>query len=139
MRKLTSLIAAAGIAAALAAGSSAVAPSSAEARACSWQMPSTATIVQGNNHRAYLKYDRGSRIWKAKAYSNGEHRTSSSEVAFRSFTPRLVKFIITWYDETGGIYTGTIDSDGFVSGTTRDRWNPSSKTSWYMTQRARCA
>ena len=126
------------LAGALVAGSPVAGPATAQAAGCKWGMPSQAWIEQGNNHDIKLTYDRASRSWKAKAYRDGELQTASTEVAFTSFTPRLVKFIITWYNNTAGIYTASIDSDGFVSGTTRDRFNPSSKTTWHMTKRARC-
>jgi hypothetical protein len=139
MRKsITAALSTALLAGALLAGSPVAGPASAQAAGCKWGMPSQATIKQGNNHQVKLTYDRANGYWKARAFSNGEHKTSSSEVAFTSFTPRLVKFIITWYDDTAGVYTATIDSDGFVSGVTRDRFNPSSKTDWHMTTRARC-
>ena len=126
------------LAGALLAGSFVAGPAAAQAAGCKWGMPSQAWIEQGNNHDIKLTYDRASRSWKAKAYRDGELQTASTEVAFTSFTPRLVKFIITWYNDTAGIYTASIDSDGFVSGVTRDRFNPSSKTDWHMTTRARC-
>jgi len=138
MRKIATLLAAATATVMLAAGSSAVSPSSAEAATCKWKMPSSARIVQGNNHSVALTYNRASGFWSAKAYNRGKLATTSTEVAFTSFTPRLVKFIITWIDDTAGVYTGAIDSDGFVTGMSRDRFNPSSKTSWYMSGRARC-
>jgi hypothetical protein len=101
-------------------------------------MPSSARIVQGNNHSVSLTYSRASGYWSARAYNQGKLVTTSTEVAFTSFTPRLVKFIVTWINDSAGVYTGTIDNDGFVTGISRDRFNPSSKTSWYMTTRARC-
>lgn len=139
MRKsITTLLSAALLALALLAAGSPAGPASAQASGCKWQMPTRATIVQGNNHRITLSYSAGDGYYKARSYSAGKLRTASSEVAFTSFTPRLVRFIITWYDDTAGIYTGSIDRDGFVTGVTRDRFNPSSKASWNMTTRARC-
>jgi len=138
MRKIATLLAVATAAVMLFAGSSAVSPSSAEAAACKWGMPSYARIVQGNNHTVDLTYNRTTGAWTAKAYNRGKLATTSTQVAFASFTPRLVKFVITWINDTAGIYTGTIDGDGFVDGTTRDRFNPSQKTSFYMSNRARC-
>jgi hypothetical protein len=61
---------------------------------------------------------------------------AAAAIASTSFTPRLVQFIITWYDETAGVYTGSIDSDGFVSGIARDRFSAGSKATWDMTTRA---
>jgi hypothetical protein len=43
-----------------------------------------------------------------------------------------VKFIITWDNGSAGIYTGAIDTDGFVKGTTQDKWHPSSKADWHF-------
>ena len=137
MRKIATLLAAATATVMLAAGSS-VAPAPAQAAACKWKMPSFARIVQANNHSVSLTYNRTSGAWSAQAYNQRKYAASSTEVAFTSFTPRLVKFIITWINDTAGIYTGTIDRDGFVTGTTRDRFNPSQKTSFHMSTRARC-
>jgi len=136
MRKIATLLAAATVT--LVAGSSAVSPSSAQAAACKWGMPSYGRIVQGNNHTVNLTYNRATGAWKAQAYNGRNYAGSSTEVAFTSFTPRLVKFIITWINDTAGIYTATIDSNGFVTGTTRDRFHPSQKTWFRMSNRARC-
>lgn len=139
MRKsISTLLSAAVVAGTLLAGTSLAAPSPAQAAGCKWQMPSNPRIVQGNNHRVHISYDRVGGYYKAKSYNKGELQTVSTEVSFTSFTPRLVKFIITWINDTAGVYTGSIDEDGFVSGTSRDRFNPGSKPSWYMTTRARC-
>ena len=110
--------------------------------ACQWKLPGTTNISQRNGYSAVFTYNRTRGAWVAK-YGTHNNFTISSEVEFTSVTPRLVRFIITWTDErsglyTGtGIYTGTIDRDGFVTGTTRDRFNSRSKASWYMT--APCA
>ena len=139
MRKsLSMLIAATTAAATLLAGSSLAGPAAAQAGECRWQLPNYIRIVQGNKHTIDLTYNASEGYWKAKAYNRREHVTTSTEVVFTSVTPRLVKFIITWFNDTAGIYTGTIDDDGFASGITRDRFNPQSKTTWDMTKRMRC-
>lgn len=138
MRKIASLLAAASATVMLAAGASAVSPSSAEAAACKWFMPNSARIVQSNNHVVHLTYHRASGSWTAKAYNNGKAITNSTEVSFTPSAPRVVRFVITWLNDSAGIYTGTIDRDGFVTGTTRDRFAPSQKASWFMASRAHC-
>jgi hypothetical protein len=137
MRKsITTFLSAAAVSATLIAGAAA---SPAQAAGCSkWQLPSNPRIVQDNNHTVNMTWVRDGGYYKAKQYNRRDLRTVSTEVEFRSVTPRLVKFIITWINDTAGVYTGTIDSDGFVSGTTRDRFNSPSKASWYMSMRARC-
>ena len=137
MRKsITTLLSAGLLAVALLAADSPT-PAAAQDAACKWQLRFPATIVQGNGHRVYLSYSDG--VYKAKSYDrDNDLQTVSSEVAFTSVTPCLVKFIITWVNHTAGIYTGSIDSDGFVTGVSRDRFNPKSKTSWNMVRRARC-
>ena len=137
MRKsITTLLSAGLFAVALLAGD-APTPAAAQDAVCKWQLRFPVTVVQSNGHRIYLSYSDG--VYKARSYGrNNKLQTVSSEVAFTSVTPRLVKFIITWYNDTAGIYTGSIDSDGFVTGVGRDRFNPRSQTSWNMTKRARC-
>ena len=72
MRRIATLLAVAAAAVMLSAGSSAISPASAEAAACKWGMPSSARIVQGNNHTVDLTYNRATRAWKAKAYNRGK-------------------------------------------------------------------
>lgn len=134
-KSVATLLSAALLAVTLLAGDSLAGPASAQAAGCKWQMPTRATIVQGNNHRITLSYSAADGYYKARSYSAGKLRTASSEAAFPSFTPRLVRFIITWCDDTAGIYTGSVDSDGRDP---RPVQPPRPKTSFYVTNRARC-
>jgi hypothetical protein len=54
-------------------------------------------------------------------------------------TGNAVHFTVTWNNGTAGVYDGTIDADGFVSGTTHDRWNPRSRADWHLAGRAKCS
>lgn len=91
-------------------------------------------------YRVNLTYG-ADRAWRATA---GALR--SNDVVFSSSGPRSVRCVISWSNGSGGVYTGTIDGDGFVSGTTVDRFKPTSHASWRMTHAswrmtnlARCA
>jgi hypothetical protein len=53
-------------------------------------------------------------------------------VTIDSMTPDNVKFTITWDNGSAGIYTGAIDDDSFVKGTTQDKWHPNSKADWHF-------
>jgi len=132
MRKsITTILTSATMAAALLAGSS----TAAQAATCSsWKMPSKTTLIQSNGYKVNLVYATD-RQWHATA-SGG---LRSNEIVFSSSGPRSVRYVITWTNGSGGVYTGSIDNDGFVSGTTVDRFKPTSRAYWRMTNLARCA
>jgi hypothetical protein len=130
MRKsITTILTSATLAAALLAGSS----TAAQAATCSsWKLPTKTTLIQSNGYKVNLVYATD-RQWYATA---GGLR--SNEIVYSSSGPRSVRYVITWTNGSGGVYTGTIDGDGFVSGTTVDRFKPTSRASWRMTNLARC-
>jgi hypothetical protein len=61
------------------------------------------------------------------------------DVTWENQTWGNVRFTITWRNGSSGIYTGTVDQDGFLSGQTHDRWHPESKADWHMRQVVSCA
>lgn len=136
MRKsITTILTSATVAIALLAGSSVAGTSPAAAAGCSsWKLPTKTTLIQSNGYRVNLVYATD-RQWHATA-SGG---LRSNEIVYSSSGPRSVRYVITWTNGSGGVYTGTIDNDGFVSGQTVDRFKPTSRASWRMTNLARCA
>jgi hypothetical protein len=53
-------------------------------------------------------------------------------------TGNSFRFTTVWDNDTAGVYTGTIDRDGFVTGTAVDRFNPRSRTTFRALRRAKC-
>ena len=130
---ITTILTSATMAVALLAGSSIAGPPAAEAAGCSsYRLPTKTTLIQGNGYRVNLVYGTDRR-WRATASG-----LRSSEIVYSSSGPRSVRYVITWTNGSAGVYTGTIDADGFVSGTTVDRFKPTSRASWRMTNLARC-
>jgi hypothetical protein len=126
MRKLIATLAVALSAAGLSA-----APSQAAAAGCSkWLLPTSTQIRQSNGYTITLAYSNG------RWYVPGN---AGAEVTWTSKRPSALQFIITWPNGAGGVYTGSIDPYGFISGTTVDRWKPSSRAYWKMSKVARCS
>jgi hypothetical protein len=95
------------------------------------------SIRQANGYILHLEYRRNR--WVAYSYDRNYNTHSVGYARFASITPELVKFTITWGNGSSGIYTGSADDDGYVSGTARDRWNRNSRTRWHMPMPAECA
>ena len=109
--------------------------SPAQAASCSsWSIPGTMKLSQSNGWTVHVTKRSG----VATAYGP-DHAMFSEDVEFTTFAGSRLRFIVTWRDGAAGVYEGRIDGDGFVSGTTRDRWNSSSKATWSMRGRASCA
>lgn len=130
MRKL--LVAVAATVASLGA-LTAAAPSRAEAAgSCKvYKLPSKTLIKQTNGAAFVLQFANG--YWSVADSPGAE-----VSLPARLTTPRVFKFIITWPNGSGGIYSGSVDADGFVGGTTYDRWKPSSRADWSMRKIAQC-
>ncbi len=63
----------------------------------------------------------------------------NGQVTVQSSTRNNVSFTIAWDNGSGGIYTGSVDENGFVSGKTHDRWHPASTADWHFESVASCA
>lgn len=96
-----------------------------------YKLPSSTLIKQNNGHSFVLQFANG--YW-----SVASDRYADVSLPARLSTPRSFKFTITWRNGAGGVYSGSVDRDGFVSGTTYDRWNSSSRASWNMRKVATC-
>ena len=51
---------------------------------------------------------------------------------------RQFRITAYWDNGSAGIYTGTVDRDGFVTGVARDRFNPGLSATFRSTRRAIC-
>jgi hypothetical protein len=123
MRKiLTTLLAAAALTAA-------AQPAATQAACSNWQPDTDNAIYQGNGWAMDFDYTNGR--WYATGVFPGEPGVISGDVLFSSWTADLVRFTITWSNGSGGIYSGTIDTNGFVSGIAEDRWTHAT-TTWHM-------
>ena len=125
MRKLIATVAVA------VAGTFAVAAPSQAATSCkTYKLPSKAVVMQ-SNATFVLQFTNG--YWSVAGKPGAEVNMPA-----RLTMPKVFKFIITWPNGAGGVYTGYIDADGFVSGTTYDRWKPSSRATWKLSRLAQC-
>lgn len=50
-----------------------------------------------------------------------------------------MKFTISWTNGHAGVYNGTIDRDGFVSGTTYDRYDAANRSGFHLGDALDCA
>jgi hypothetical protein len=115
------------------AGGSAGMAERADAACAEWEKPSYFwRFRQSNGWRGLFELTNR----RAVAFT-GRARTEG-RVTLDSFTATVVKFLITWTNGSAGIYTGSIDDNGFVSGTTVDRWNRGSRTSWHLENILHC-
>ena len=140
MRKtLTSLLAVGALAAAGLSASAAV-PSNAHAATCAqWRVPSTMEMPQSNGWTLRMSYSFSQGAWHAAAFPRDGYAIHHRSVHFTSWSSNLVAFNIVWTNGSEGVYTGTIRSDGYVSGTSVDRWNRYNRASWSMIGRTSCA
>lgn len=116
-------------------------PSTAQAACAHWRLPRTASgyygITQSNRWHVNVRFSNHS----ALAYppsSGGFDIVWRGQLSVSSFSADLVKLIISWQNGAGGIYTGAIDGNGFISGVTVDRFHPTSRATWHMLQHAVC-
>jgi hypothetical protein len=149
-RSITTLFAIAGLAVAALAASSVALPSPAQAAACAeWQLPiyndpQTGQYMYVNRSDGWellLRYPQNG-YWRASGavWRNGD-RVRGGLARFSSVTADLVKFNIRWPNEgLSPVFTGTIRSDGYVSGVMVERTGSGAvyRTHWFMSGRARC-
>ena len=102
--------------------------------ACQWRfrLPLSLSLVQSNATRVDIT-NTGTYL-KATAYNSRGHFYGSVQW-WRSIPQPQVKFVINWRDGTSGVYTGTIQSNGYLSGFTYDATNPLSRASWRIVPR----
>jgi hypothetical protein len=127
-RSIAGLIAAAALVAGLGAGGATTQVADA-ATSCSWQVPDYIRINQTNGWYIVTDHRQAGFKYRAGAFHSGGmalYGTLNLTRFDTSGTSPHVEFTITWDNGSAGVYDGTIDGRGFVSGTSRDRWNPNS-------------
>ena len=99
-------------------------------------LPYPVTIRQSNGWAGYL--DSPTSAWVCSEgqciYGRGMH----GQVTIQNLTRSDMRFLITWDNGSAGIYTGSVDENGFLSGQTQDRWHPDSKADWHMDELVNC-
>lgn len=124
-----------GLALSFVAASLSVAVPAANAADCqTWGVANLMVLDQNNGYTTTV--NKRARTASARS-SSGKTVLTAQKVTFTSFTPDKIRFIISWSNNTSGIYEGRIDSDGFVSGRAADRFNRNT-TSWRMRGHATC-
>jgi hypothetical protein len=129
-------VAAAALTAGLGAG--VATPETADAATgCYWRIPDHLSITHSNGWWAYSAYYRQAGTYKYPMRGIGPggavlYGTLTLTRFDTSGSRPQVEFTLTWSNGSAGVYTGTIDSNGFVSGTTYDRWHPWSTAQWHF-------
>jgi hypothetical protein len=143
-RTLAGLTAVAALAGAV--GTQAVtAPVAAAAPACKqWKIPKYFYMDHTNGWHVETGPRRANNTYKAygMAPGNDEYTLFGTMKLSRfdiSGHNAQVRFTITWNNGSGGVYTGTIDDDGFLTGNSVDKFNPRSKAGWNYTETIDCA
>jgi len=141
-RTLTGLAAVAALAI---IGAAATAPERADAApVCRWQMPEDFEIKQSNGWKVTTRYQTSPLTWAVfmRPPNNNDVsalvRGTMKLTAFANGPTSALRFTITWKNGSAGIYTGTIDNDGFVTGTTRDKFTPRSQAGLYFLEPFDC-
>jgi hypothetical protein len=154
-KTITTLFAVAALAVAALAASSAALPSAAQAATCAeWRLPMfnhnwlgqrtrlTLVVQRRDGWDLWLKYFEESGYWWASAHLASDPSTivRGGKVLFSSVTADSVRFTLRWPNGVQGTYTGTIRSDGYVSGVMveRTQYNTIYRTYWNMWGRAVC-
>jgi hypothetical protein len=136
VRKLmTMLLAAGALALPAVALTSAAHPADAQAAGCQrWRLPQDNYLRQSNGWTTRVKYYYAPyNQWYAVAYKTGYYNMVSSAVYFTNWSADLVRIHIVWDGGASeGIYTGTIDANGHVTGTSVDRFRPQNRAYWDM-------
>jgi hypothetical protein len=147
MRKvITSLMAAAALAVPVSVASSAASPSTAHAAlagCAQWSIPAHTRLLQGKDTIVSIEFVKGNwwAISRPLNHSDGPSDgrwLSAIGPTFPRVKDGTLSFTINWNKGRSGVYTGTIGSDGRVSGVTVDRYDRKSRAYWTMDGRAKC-
>jgi hypothetical protein len=106
-----------------------------------WLIPAYFEITHANGWTVQSTARRGRYAWWVNAHHDraslsmmGSMRLTRFDVS--GYKPH-VRFTITWKNGPAGIYTGTIDADGFLTGTARDKQN-GAKTGFEFAETIEC-
>ena len=113
-------------------------PSAAGAPCAKWDMGGEWTFVQSNNTSPVFTLRHTNTGLQGNAhYGNGWDAVSASvdgTIEGDSFTVTAY-----WNNETTGVYEGTINPQGRITGRTHDAQHPNVMANWYSDRTARCA
>jgi hypothetical protein len=128
---------------AMAAGASAVKAPTADAapRCAQWRLPASFSVYQSNGWKVTPYTYSG---WTRKVFAGAPNTTAQlGTMTFSRFdvsgiNPQ-VRFTVVLDNGTAGVYSGTIDEDGFLSGQTWNRFAPWYTARFYVLGTMECA
>jgi hypothetical protein len=137
-------LAVAGAALAAGFGTGAATPQVAQAASCQWQIPADMRITQSDGWRLHnLSSKRAGFKWYMLATNpEGPHALDGTLKLTRfdrTGSRPQVRFTVSWTNGHAGVYSGTIDSDGFVTGKTYDRFDTRNKARFHFDEAVDCA
>jgi len=151
IRTIAGIAAVAAVAGTAAAGTAATSTADA-ARSCHyWEIPSSFVINQPRN--GWTVKTRGKPVdfkWQVSAYPYPRVYTEFGTLKLTRFDTKpskskrredwpKVEFTVALDNGSTGLYTGRIDPDGFIDGTTRDRFNSRAKSDFEVREPLDCA
>jgi hypothetical protein len=140
MFKINRRIVAGLVASAALAGAAAGPQGASAAGQCYWKAPSQMRIVQSNGWLVVTRAKTAKNTWTVKGMSRGGSMYGTLKLTrfdVSGYRPR-VRFTVTWPNGSGGVYAGTIDQDGFVTGVSSDKFNPGSTADFHLEQTVDC-
>jgi hypothetical protein len=105
-----------------------------------WEIPDEFSLTQSNDWSVTTAYRRSTYSWVVVGNGPGPRMFGTLKLTRfdRSGRNAQVRFTITWRSNSAGIYTGTIDDDGFLTGNTRDKKNPTSRAKFEFAETIDC-
>jgi hypothetical protein len=145
IRTTAGLAAIAAVAATAAAGVAST-PAAEAAHCRQYAIPRSLQIEQANDWTVVTGKKLDAFEWQASAWPEPRDYTRFGSLYLTRFdttrapgTTPQVEFTLTQKNGTVGIYKGEIDSDRFIVGTTRDKFNRGRKVDFWSTNPMRCA
>ena len=133
MRKIIAALVATTALGAAAAGAQ---PAAAQAGCTQWSI-GKGTIAQSNGFAIKLPSQQKNNTLSGDVTAIGRSSRMFGNLQGK-VTGDSFRFTISWRNGSAGVYTGTIDEDGFAEGTTVDRFNRTSRASFTLYGRAIC-
>jgi hypothetical protein len=119
--------------------SCAVFPFSVAQAACSlWDVGGGFKVVQDNGYSPLFTLEQnGTAVSGSASYEKGPAGfvTRGTVVQGSNIQVSNFKVVISWDNATRGVYTGTFDASGKLTGTTFDELHPSSHANWSVNDR----
>jgi hypothetical protein len=123
------------------------AATSSSAMCAHWKIPTEFDLVQGNGWEVYTSHSYlGNYKWTVYG-THANRGWSSIEMQGTMYLTRfdvsgvkpLVEFTIVWDNRSAGVYIGTIDRHGFLTGWSEDRYHSNVSTDFHNTALIGCA